>query len=74
LRVVRFDVLALLNGVVAAPSVFGLENSVEPCLRFGVLVGAICTEPRHYVFWDAIHPTAAVHRIWAEEALTTLAP
>ncbi len=74
LRVVRLDVHALLNSVVAAPSVYGFANTVEPCLRFGVVVGAICVEPRRYVFWDAIHPTAAVHRILAEHALATVAP
>jgi outer membrane lipase/esterase len=74
LRVVRLDVHALLNGVVATPSAYGLANAVEPCLRFGVYVGAICTEPQHYVFWDAIHPTAAVHRILADQAHATLAP
>ena len=74
LRVVRLDVHALLNNVVATPSAHGLVNAVEPCLRFGVYVGAICTEPQRYVFWDAIHPTAAVHRILAEQAHATLVP
>jgi outer membrane lipase/esterase len=74
LRVVRLDVYALLNSVVAAPSVYGLVNTAEPCLRFGVYAGAICTEPQRYAFWDAIHPTAAVHRILAEQAHASLAP
>jgi outer membrane lipase/esterase len=74
LRVMRLDVHALLGSVVAAPSVYGLANTAEPCLRFGVLVDAICAAPWRYAFWDAIHPTAAVHRILAEQALATVAP
>jgi phospholipase/lecithinase/hemolysin len=74
IRIVRLDVYALLNSIVASPSLYGITNTVEPCLRFGVVAGAICAEPWRYVFWDAIHPTAAVHRILAERALATVAP
>jgi len=39
-----------------------------------VLADAICSDPRTYLFWDAIHPTASVHRILAERAVTALTP
>jgi phospholipase/lecithinase/hemolysin len=71
---VSLDVFSLLQSIVATPSVFGLSNATESCLRFGVVVGAICPDPRRYLFWDAIHPTAAVHRILAERAVAMLTP
>ena len=73
-RIVRFDVYALLNSVVATPSLYGIVNTTAPCLSFGVVADAICRDPWRYVFWDAVHPTAAVHRILAEHALATVAP
>ena len=71
-RIVRLDIFAMLNGIVAAPSAYGIANATEPCLRFGVLVNAVCDEPRKYLFWDAVHPTAAVHKILAERAESVL--
>jgi len=73
-RIVQFDIFSLLNGIVAAPGPYGILNVAEPCLRFGVLVDAICSDPRTYLFWDAIHPTTSVHRILAERAVTVLTP
>ena len=73
-RIVQLDIFALLNGIVAAPRPYGILNTAEPCLRFGVVVDAVCHDPRVYLFWDAIHPTAAVHRILAERAVTALTP
>ncbi len=32
------------------PSAYGLLNATEPCLHFGVVVGAICAHPGQYVF------------------------
>ena len=73
-RIVRLDVFALLNGIVAAPSPYGLLDTATPCLSFGVYVGAICRDPGRHLFWDAIHPTAAVHGILARSATDTLLP
>jgi phospholipase/lecithinase/hemolysin len=71
-KIVRLDVFALVNSVLAAPKLYGFTNTTEPCLTFGVVAGAICPTPRDYVFWDAIHPTAAVHRVLANMAFSTL--
>lgn len=73
-RIVSVDVAALLENTMAAPSLYGLENVAEPCLQFGVVVDAICSAPRRYLFWDAIHPTVTVHEILAERAMLALAP
>jgi phospholipase/lecithinase/hemolysin len=72
--IVRLDVFALLNGIVATPSAYGIKNTVEPCLRFGVIAQPFCAHPRQYLFWDAIHPTAAVHGILAERAAAAFSP
>jgi phospholipase/lecithinase/hemolysin len=73
-RIVPLDIFGLLNGIVAAPSAYGIVDATTPCLQFGVVVGAVCAQPQTYLFWDAIHPTAAVHKILAERALTVLTP
>ncbi|MGI9320676.1 MAG: hypothetical protein ACR2O5_04625, partial [Thiogranum sp.] len=66
--VVLFDVFTLLTEVVADPQAFDLSNGTDACITPGVFFGAICREPWEYVFWDGIHPTAAMHRIVAREA------
>jgi phospholipase/lecithinase/hemolysin len=66
--IVRLDVFTLLHAVIAAPKLYGFTNTTQPCLTFGVVARAICSDPREYVFWDAIHPTAAVHRVLANMA------
>ena len=71
-KIVRLDVFALLSGVIAAPKAYGFTQTQVPCLTFGVIVGAICDDPRQYVFWDAIHPTAAVHRVLGNAAVGAL--
>jgi len=71
-KIVRLDVYTLLTGVIAAPKLYGFTHTQEPCLAFGVIAGAICSDPREYVFWDAIHPTAAVHRVLANAAAGAL--
>jgi len=71
-KIVRLDVYALLNSVIATPKAYGFTQTQVPCLAFGVIAGAICDDPRQYVFWDAIHPTAAVHRVLANAAVGAL--
>lgn len=71
-KFVRLDVYALLNSVIATPKAYGFTQTQVPCLTFGVIVGAICDDPRQYVFWDAIHPTAAVDRVLGNAAVGAL--
>lgn len=71
-RIVRLDVYSLLNGVIAAPETYGFANATEPCLKFYVVANVICSTPRTYLFWDAIHPTAAAHRVLAQGAVAAL--
>ncbi len=71
-ELVLFDVFAVLNEVVADPQAFHLSNGIDACITPGVLSGAICQKPRNYVFWDGIHPTAAMHRIVGHKAAELL--
>lgn len=59
------------TGVTMFPEAFGF-TSIEPCLTFGVTEEAFCENRNEHVFWDAIHPTKAAHRLIGEIALNAL--
>ncbi|MBS0579172.1 MAG: SGNH/GDSL hydrolase family protein [Proteobacteria bacterium] len=73
IRLVPFDVDALLNQVIAQPGAFGLEDVTDACLAFFTTVDPVCAHPQRYLFWDGIHPTAAGHAILALAAQRALA-
>jgi phospholipase/lecithinase/hemolysin len=57
-----FDTFSFLSRVVRNPRAFGFKNGTDAC---GAVAGANCTD---YVFWDGLHPTAAMHRLIARQA------
>ncbi len=57
-----FDLFGLLNDIAANPAAFGISETTLPCLSFGVKSGAKCSNPEAHLFWDAVHPTAVVHK------------
>jgi phospholipase/lecithinase/hemolysin len=57
----RIDFFGLINAAADTPDDFGVSITDSPCLSFGVQGGANCTNPREYLFWDGIHPTAVIH-------------
>jgi phospholipase/lecithinase/hemolysin len=59
----RLSLFALITDIVDAPDLYGFREVEEPCLTFDVFFGAICRRPGKYLFWDAIHPTRAAHRV-----------
>jgi len=61
--IVRFDTFDFLTRVAANGADYGLPQTTVPCLTFGVVDHAVCARPKDYMFWDAIHPTKATHRI-----------
>ena len=69
LQLVRFDVKAVFDDIVATQGDTGVINVTDACLSFGVVVDAVCRHPNRYLFWDGAHPTKAGHHLIAEAAL-----
>ena len=72
LNIVRLDVFAILNEVVAAPAAVDLTEVAQPCITPGTKIKPFCSKPDEYLFWDGIHPTRAGHRILAQRASVAL--
>ena len=72
ISVVRVDVFALLNQIVASPASFGLADVEDACIRLNTVAGAFCSNPGQYLFWDGIHPTVAGHHLLAVRADSAL--
>ncbi len=79
LSVFGFDVAALFNEAIADPQAFGLTNVTDaaaPGLQPGASsydTNQIAPNANEYLFWDDLHPTAAVHAILSQRALVVLA-
>jgi len=58
----------LANQVLEHPGDFGLTNTTDSCVTFGVTKGALCKNRDEYFFWDPLHPTKYVHAMMAEVA------
>jgi outer membrane lipase/esterase len=64
--VTLFDTYSFLSIVVQNPGAFGFGNATDAC---GAIAQADCSS---YVFWDGLHPTAAMHHVIAEAALAAV--
>jgi phospholipase/lecithinase/hemolysin len=67
IEITRFDTFAFLTTVAANGAAFGLPQTMVPCLTFFVLEDAVCDKPKEYMFWDAVHPTTATHKLLARK-------
>ncbi len=64
INIIRLDVFALLEEVVADPDSFGFTNIDDPALVFDPATGvSVAPNPNEFLFWDVIHPTSAAHHI-----------
>jgi len=73
--VYQFDVFALVNQALVNPAAFGLTNVTNPAAPSldpgdtSYNTNLIVPNPNQYLFWDDLHPTAAVHAVLAQRAL-----
>jgi phospholipase/lecithinase/hemolysin len=78
LSVHTLDAYDLIVKVVGDPGAYGLTNVTDPCWTGGTTGyaggGSLCSSPGTYMFWDAVHPTAAANEIVAEAAFQAVIP
>lgn len=67
-EVTVFDGQALFDDISANPGLYGLANTSQPCIRPSEAPFR-CENPSEYLYWDNIHPTAAVHRILGDAVI-----
>lgn len=72
ITLIKVDVFAALEDIVAHPRAYRLRNVTESCITPEVIFGAICRRPARYLFWDYLHPTRRGHQLLSEEALAQL--
>lgn len=67
-QMIELDVHFLYREAIANPAKFGFTNVTEACLKNV----ANFDNPDNFLFWDAIHPTTATHKLLAQAALKEL--
>jgi phospholipase/lecithinase/hemolysin len=67
---------SLVDSIFANPGTYGFTDVTDPCLTGAVNYsgGTPCANPNQYLFWDALHPTAAADVLVADAALATVTP
>ncbi len=67
------DFGALSNEIAANPSAFGITNTTAPCYPFFSNPAApICATPAQFLFWDELHPSAAVHAVAGQRTINAI--
>lgn len=71
-EVTRLDVFTLFRDFIDDPTSLGLPagvNTTQPCSGgFIGVPGTLCSQPREFVFFDKLHPTAVTHRVLGQLA------
>ena len=72
----RLDTYGILTALVDDPAAYGLPakaNVDAACFSgFVGMSGDVCSNPQDYVFWDKIHPSAAVHEVLGDLAASAV--
>lgn len=72
-EIIRFSTFNLLRQVHDQPASFNLSNVTEPCYTGFVdpasPTDTVCANPQSYLFWDAEHPSTAMHAVMANAML-----
>lgn len=72
-EIIRIDAFSQLDTLYYNGAAFGLSNVSDGCYSLYIQAGgASCADPDAYLFWDADHPTTAVHRILASNVLSAV--
>ena len=67
------DTYSLIDDAVADPHAYGFSNVTAPCFLGSTTGGgSSCLAPDEYLFWDAVHPTAAAQALITNAALSAL--
>jgi phospholipase/lecithinase/hemolysin len=64
----ELDTFSLFQQAMVNPSAFGLTNVTDPAFNGTTVVA----NPNEYLFWDDLHPTAAVHAILGNQAFAAV--
>lgn len=72
IHIVRLDVFAIVDEIIASPKAFGFNNVEDSCIQFFPPPmpdeDQICDRPNKYLFWDFIHPTKRAHQVLSHRA------
>lgn len=71
IEIARLDLYQKFNELVADPQAFGLSQVENACITPG-LPPFTCQAVDDFLFWDGVHPTTAVHAIFAQDTAFAL--
>ncbi|CAH1764604.1 3605_t:CDS:2 [Entrophospora sp. SA101] len=52
----------------------GIENTVDACANFYATPPIVCPNPDKYAFWDSVHLTTKIHKLFADHIVKLRTP